>query len=205
MENDENPKTEPVAESSNAKSFVKKTRTVATIFGMLVAALIATFVGQYTKGYFQKNAAFKEFLSPDKSFSALLPQGPRESSKKINTPIGSIRTFAYNAKSKHHEFSIAYCDYPDSFVAATDPKQILAGAADGAVHNIQGKLLGETSIDMNGIPGTELKIETPQKMVLKSRIYFAGKRLFQIMAIGKPDHAFDKELTEVFDSFKIKG
>jgi hypothetical protein len=206
MENNDKPKKEQITESSPAENPPKKSQLKATIFGMLVAALIATIFGQFTKEYLHKNnGKMMPFVSPDKSFSATLPQGVKESRQRVKTPLGTIETFSYNAKSKYCDFAIAYCDYPDSFVAISGPAKILDGARDGAVHNVKGRLLGEAPVDLNGAPGREFNIETPQKMILKSRIYLAGRRLFQVMAIAKPDHAGDGKIAEVFDSFKING
>jgi hypothetical protein len=58
---------------------------------------------------------------------------------------------------------------------------------------------------MKGNPGRELKIEGPQKTIMKSRIYLVKKRMYQIMAVFNPEHAHDKKITEVFASFRING
>lgn len=192
---------EPKVEKKQGNS--KKT---ATAVGAIIAAIVAAVVGQLTTGFMQKDfAGLKEFKSPDNSFMVMLPKDVKEEKQAVNTQLGPIEYVSYSAKAKHQEFTIAYSDYPDSFVTATDPKVLLDGSRDGAVRNIQGTLLSETIIDMNGRPGRELRIEGPQKIILKSRIYLVGKRLYQIMAVSQPDHSFDKKIDEVFSSFKIQG
>jgi hypothetical protein len=192
---------EPEKEKRQTKS--KKKEPV--IAGAITAAIVAAVVGLLTTGFMQKDfAGLKEFKSPDNSFTVMLPKDVKEEKQAVNTQLGPIEFVSYNAKAKHQEFSIAYSDYPDSFVTATDPQILLDGSRDGALANIQGRLLSETIIDMNGHPGRELRIEGPQKLILKSRLYLVGNRLYQVMAVSKPDHSFDKKIEEVFLSFKIQ-
>lgn len=184
----------------------KKSKKTVTTVGAITAAVVAVVVGQLTTGFMQRDfAGLKEFNAPDRSFTVMLPGNVQEQKQTINTQLGPIEAYFYSAKAKHQAFTVAYSDYPDSFIAATDPKAMLDGSRDGAVRNIQGQLLSETLIDMKGNPGRELNIKGPQKMILKCRIYLVKKRLYQIMAVSNPDHAFDKKITEVFDSFKVNG
>lgn len=191
---------------SKSKKKPANSKKIATAVAAITAAIVAAVVGQLTTGFMQKDfSGLKEFKSPDNSFTVMLPKDVREEKQAVNTQLGPIEFLSYNAKAKHQQFTIAYSDYPDSFVAATDPKILLDGSRDGAVRNIQGTLLSETIIDLKGHAGRELRIEGPQKIVLKSRIYLVGKRLYQIMAVSEPDHSFDKKIDEVFSSFKING
>jgi hypothetical protein len=182
----------------------KNTKKTTATIGAITAAIVAAVVGQLTTGFMQNDfSGLKQFNSPDNSFTVMLPKAVKEEKQTVNTQIGPIEFLSYNAKAKHQEFGVAYSDYPASYITTTDPVTLLDGSRDGAVRNIQGNLLSETIINIKGHPGRELRIEGPQKMILKSRIYLVGNRLFQIMAISKPDHSFDKKIDEVFNSFKI--
>lgn len=199
-------KEEAFPSESKVEKKQTNTKKTATTIGAITTAIIAAFVGQLTTGFMQKDfTGLKEFKSPDNSFIVMLPKDVKEEKQSINTQLGPIELVSYYAKAKHQEFTIAYSDYPDSFITARDPNVLLDGSRDGAVKNIQGTLLSETIIDMNGHPGRELRIEGPQKIIMKSRIYLVGKRLYQIMTISKPDHSFDKKIEEVLSSFKIEG
>jgi hypothetical protein len=178
----------------------------ATIISAITAAIIAAITGLIVNGFMQKDfAPLKEFVAPDKSFAILLPVGVREQDQTVPTNIGPIKAYFFSAKAKYHQFTVGYSDYPDSFIAKSNPTAMLDGSRDGEIKNLQGKLLGEGVIDIQGHPGRELRIEGPQKLIIKSRIYLVGKRLYQIMAISKQDHARDKKITEVFGSFRIEG
>ncbi|MGA2506930.1 MAG: hypothetical protein ABSF80_05580 [Chitinispirillaceae bacterium] len=191
----------PAGSATGATS--KKSKITATMIGAITAAVV---VGQLTTGFMQRDfAGLKEFTAPDKSFTVMLPGDVQELKQAVNTKLGPIETCFYTAKAKHQDFTVAYSDFPDSFIAAADPRAMLDGSRDGAVRDIQGKLLGETFIDMKGNPGRELKIEGPQKTIMKSRIYLVKKRMYQIMAVSNSDHAYDKKITEVFGSFRING
>jgi hypothetical protein len=191
-------------ESKAQKKPVNSKKAAATI-GAITAAIVATVVGQLTTGFMQKDfSGLKEFSSPDNSFTIMLPKNVKEEKQTVNTQVGPIECLFYNAKAKYLDFTIACSEYPDSFVANKDPKILLDGSRDGAIRNIQGTLLTETFIDINGHPGRDLRIEGPQKAIIESRIYLVGKRLYQIMAISQPGHSFDKKIDEVFKSFKIR-
>ena len=176
----------------------------ATTISAIVAAVVAVVVAQLTTGFMQKDfSPLTEYKSPDHSFAVMLPKEVGEQEQTVNTQLGPIKMCIYSAKSKHQEFTVVYSDYPDSYVNTTGPAVILDGARDGAVRNIQGQLLSETLIELQGNPGRELKIEGPRKLIIRSRMYLVKNRLFQIMAISKPDHSFDKKIKDVFDSFRI--
>ena len=182
----------------------KPRNKTTTIVSAVVAAVAAVVAAQLTTGVLQKDfSKLTEFKSPDHSFVIMLPENVKAQEQTVNTQLGPIKMYMYNAKSKHQHFTVAQSDYPGSFVNSTDPKTILDGSRDGSVRNIQGQLLSETLIELQGHPGRELKIEGPNKIVIKSRIYLVKNRMFQIMALSKPDHSFDKKIQDVFDSFKI--
>ena len=190
----------------NGGTIAKKSKKTSTAVGAITAAVVAVVVGQLTTGFLHRDfAGLKEFNAPDKSFTVMLPKDVQNQKQTVNTQLGPIEVYLFSAKAKHQEFTVVYSDYPDSYIAATDPKAILDGSRDGAVRNIQGQLLGETLIEMKGHPGRELKIEGPQKMIIKTRIYLVKNRLYQVMAVSNPDHAYDKKITEVFESFKVNG
>jgi hypothetical protein len=194
------------ASSIKSEKRSTKSKKATTLIGVITAAIVAAVVGQLTNGFMQKDfAELKEFKSPDSSFTIMLPKGVKEGKQTVSTDIGTINFISYNVKAKHQEFTVAFSDYPDSYISTTDPQMLLDGSRDGAIGNIQGKLLKESFIHMNRHPGRELQIESPQKLILKSRIYLVGNRLYQIMAVSKPDHASDKEIEEVFNSFMING
>jgi hypothetical protein len=163
MENGSKPKGGAFPSESKSEKTPAKSKKTATAIGAIIAVITAVVVGQITTGLMQNDfSGLKEFKSPDKSFTVMLPKDVKEEKQAVNTQLGPIEFLSYNAKAKHQEFTIAYSDYPDSFITATDPKIVLDGSRDGAVRNIQGTLLSETIIDLNGHPVRELRIEGPQ-------------------------------------------
>jgi hypothetical protein len=194
------------AEVKTESKSKKNSKITATAVGAVTAAIIAAVTGHFTTGFMQKDfAGLKEFIAPNKSFTIMLPKNVKEQKQTINTKLGPIDVISYTATAKHHDFTVAFSEYPASFIAGSNPQTILDGSRDGAVRNIQGQLLTETLFDIKGHPGRELKIEGPQKMILHVRVYLVGNKLYQVMAISKPAFAYDKKIDEVFDSFKIKG
>ncbi|HEX3020720.1 MAG TPA: hypothetical protein VHP36_10480 [Chitinispirillaceae bacterium] len=187
------------------KHSLNSKKTTATIVA-IVTALVAAFAGQLKNDMIGRDFSnFKEFSSPDSSFTVMLPKDVKEQKQTANSQLGPMGLLSYIARVKHHEFSITYTDYPDSFITTADSKEFLDDAVEDAVRIVQGTLLSEGIVNLNGHPGREMRIEGPQKIIVESKIYLVGNRLYQIMAISEPGHSFDKEVYKMFSSFKIKG
>ena len=63
----------------------------------------------------------------------------------------------YMAGSSKAGCAVAYADYPAQLINSTDPQKILDGARNGAVTNVKGRLVSETSIDFHGLPAREVR------------------------------------------------
>jgi hypothetical protein len=184
----------------------KSTKKISVLIGAITVAIIAIIVGHLTTGFLQGDFEnLTKYSAPDKSFTLMLPKNVEETKQVVNTPLGPINIYFFEAKAKHHVFTVAFSDYPPSFIETNDTKTLLDGSRDGAVRNIQGQLLSETFIDFKGHSGRELRILGPQKIILKMRIYLVGNRLYQIMTVAEPDYVYDKIINTVFDSFKINS
>jgi len=190
--------------SSIDKSIHKNRKTVHTtvtaVVALIVACLTSAIISNLMRSDFTK---FEQFNSSEGSFSVFLPKKVIPSKETINTAAGPITACSFSAKAKHHQFMVAFSDYPENAIKSSTPELMLNGARNGSVRNIQGTLLSETFVTINGYPGRDLRIEGPQKTIIVTRLILANQRLYQVMILCRPDHSFDKIIDKVIQSFSI--
>ncbi len=100
-----------------------------------------------------QRSTWEEFSSSEGAFSILMPGAPTEHTNTVNTAVGPIDAYFFLLEQKDIAYMVGYSDYPDTVVQKTNPDAILEGARNGAVANVQGKLLKELIISLNGYPG----------------------------------------------------
>lgn len=153
-----------------------------------------------------QGSTWDEFTSSEGAFSILLPGVPTEQTKTVNTAVGPIDAHFFLLERKDVAYMVGYSDYPDTVVQKNNPDAILEAARNGAVANVQGKLLSELMVSLNGYPGRELKIEPAGgKGTIKAKIFMVGNRLYQVMVVTPREKAFSKNVRKCLDSFKLFG
>jgi len=101
---------------------------------------------------------------------------------------------------------VGYSDYPEALVEASDPATMLAGARDGAVSNVNGQLVSDAEITLNGYPGREFSAsvtQNGQEIVLRQRVYMVGNRLYQVVVIAPKGEENSTEVEDFFQSFRL--
>jgi len=83
-------------------------------------------------------------------------------------------------------------------------KLIFNNTRDNLAKSLNGKLLGEKELKVDGTAGgREFLVETPLFGVYRTRIYIVGDRLYQQILMAPKDVATGKDADKYFDSFKI--
>ena len=130
------------------------------LLGFFVIYAIGTVMAkvQTTKAPTSSNqtAGWKAFVSDDNSFTVQFPTEPNRESDIVNAPSGKVELIQYMSKSKDIMYAVMYGDYPRSALVGLTSEQLLDNARNGAVENVQGKLLSEVVILKANYPGREL-------------------------------------------------
>ena len=131
----------------------------AAIISLIIVALITvTLIWLFanrtnhqsdTQYEIQSDTVMARFTSPDNSFSVLLPGKVQEKKQSMSSEIGPVEIFTYSAKSKYHDYTIIYVDYPHFMVEEQGAEELLEGASYGTVMDNRGKLMTETAIDLD--------------------------------------------------------
>ena len=152
-----------------------------------------------------KLATFTEFRSDEGRFTVLMPGKPKAQNQVLDTPVGKVDMVMFTAGSNKAGCVVAYADYPAQLINTTDPQKTLDGARDGAVKNVNGRLVSETSIYFHGLPARDVRIEIPGKAFVTGRFILASPRFYELLFIAPTDTGREQDISKFFNSFTIDG
>jgi hypothetical protein len=172
------------------------------VAGAILGALIAMAILHYDDLLPHR---WQTYTAPDASFSIDLPGKPVVESVPI--PLDGGGSHAANMISveptQKTGYICAFFDKPD--LAKLSTEKALDSMRDGGLARIQGKVLWEKPITIQGHPGIELQARARGGLLVDMRLCLVGTRAYVIMAIARDDT--DREFKTVrrfFDSFKMK-
>jgi hypothetical protein len=153
----------------------------------------------------QPDAPWTELSPEDKAFTIQFPGTPVKQVEKIKTPTGTIDVISYALKPSKDRpaYLLSYSEFagqPDKLT----PQQRLDKAQAGALASTKGKLQSQKNFTLQGYPGRELLIATPEDQHLRTQIYVVGDRVYQLIVVGPADQVASKDADKFFDSFKLK-
>lgn len=146
---------------------------------------------------------WKPYNSAPGKFSIDFPGTPETRSQDITTRVGKVKMHLFQVAKGQSAFLVSYSDYPASAIKGSDPKKMLDGARDGAVSNVQGKLLSEKGMSIGGNPGRELKVEA-KGLSMTQRMFLVKNRLYQVLALVPIDRPNNPDVPRFLNSFKIR-
>ena len=130
-----------------------------------------------------------------------MPGEPKASNQTVETAVGPIEVILHILEVPEGAYLVNSTTIPPNAPAATIEER-LNGARDGAVKNSQGKLLTETKIKLGVNQGRELLIEQGSGLFVRARVFMAGKRLVQVVAVTKTKEP-TPDVTRFLDSLKL--
>ena len=148
----------------------------------------------------------QEFINQEGNFSIMSPLTLEESSQTVDTAAGPIEIHFFMADDGNSAYMVGYSDYPAEIVELSDPNEMLDGAAQGATANINGTLVSQNNISLDGHPGRELVLTATLEDVdatAKARIYLVGNRLYQVLALGAEGDISPEDMDAFLQSFKL--
>lgn len=151
------------------------------------------------------DANWREFTPEGERFSILLPRTPRETTETIETEMGTLDEHTLTVVYGDITYVVNYDDYPQSLMNANH-YAMLNAIRDGAVESVDGKLLSERAISINGYPGREIKVKissSPETAIMQVRIYIVRNRLYYIYTMAPEARASSPDIKKFQSSFKL--
>lgn len=153
------------------------------------------------------------FLLDEPSFSILFPKKPEAQVQSVKSAIGDLtmNINMYDGSKDNDEnflYGIITTEYPDSLINSDKKEKLAAffrGSVDGAVKNVQGKLLSEKDIEMNGFPGREARVDFQNGLaIILMRSYLVHNKMYILQTITETKKEGNASVLKFYNSFKLK-
>ena len=148
---------------------------------------------------------WKEFTSEEGRFSALFPGTPVRQVGKAEQGemyMYLLRTFA--------EYAVMYIEFPQPTIDTAHIKAMLDGGRDSGLASVEGRLLEEKDISLDGYTGRYHKVLAGTGHTLRSRTYVVGNRMYVVFIVMRDEGAppailkfHDETAAKFLDSFKL--
>jgi hypothetical protein len=148
---------------------------------------------------------WKEFASKEGRFKVLMPGTPKKDKAETESDFGKGVLHMNTAQAGKTIYGANYCDFPAK-IRKVPLKQVLDSSRDGAVANLEGKLVSEKDVRLGKqrVPGREIQIDVAGgKRLFRARVYLVEQRLYQVVVFGTKEAATSKETDKFLDSFKL--
>jgi len=154
-----------------------------------------------------------KYKSEDLAFTAIFPKEPKRTVQKVDTAVGELDMHmimhAPTEADDNAVYSVIRSDYPEEQFKDADAdynNNVLDGAVDGAVKNVQGKLIYDNKVKFNGYSGRSIKIEM-QGGFIYINAYLVENSMFitQVICLtGKDKNASIERFLNSFEIIKTK-
>src|SRR5439155_3293297 len=132
------------------------------------------------------------------------PGSPRSQNLSVPTAIGAVTANMVVLDSSDGAVGVMYADYPWTLIQQGNVDKMLDGARDGAVANVNGRLVEEKPISLLDAPGREYLIQIKETAFCRSRIYLVKNRLYIVQALGSKKRVQSKEAEKFLNSFEFQ-
>ena len=178
------------------------------VSGSQVAIIIVASLGSVLVAHYDELLPYRwqTYVAPDGMFSIEVPGKPTLESKQTTLEGGGTATFHFlniDAIGKS-AFTVAYVQRQNT----TDKTEgeVLESARDGSLRNVQGVLVKQNRINVQGYPALNVQAHARGNSFLDSRLVVAGDRLYIIMVVAPSGYARDlKNVQRFFDSLKLNA
>ncbi|WP_439630013.1 hypothetical protein [Gemmata sp.] len=157
----------------------------------------------------KKSGPMEEFDSKEWKFKAKFPGKPESKSQAAPIPGGGqVTMHMFSKEERNGAFVVGIGDLPlPDGMSPADVQNSLDGARKGAIDNVKGELQTSSPITLQGkYPGREFTAKVARgttDLLIRSRIFMAGKRQYQVMVMGDASFMSDARVTEFLDSFQV--
>jgi hypothetical protein len=142
------------------------------------------------------------------------PQKPESSVQTVSTAVGDLdlNIASYDAsKNGDGNFAFVFISsiYPDSVINSNKKdllKEFFRNSIDGAIKNVDGKLISEKEVELHGFPGREVKIDYGNGLaIIFLHLYLVKNNVYFIQTITRKDKEGNSDVTKFHQLFRLKN
>jgi hypothetical protein len=184
------------AEKQGAEGSLKEDRMKLIVSVLLVALALACLSCS-------REVDWLAFSSHEGGFMVEAPGILTERIASIQTMMGPVQFTTYVLEKDKVLYMVGYSDWPDSLVEK-GADELLDFAIQGAISNLKGRILRNTSIALGKYQGRELIVDQPTKNQEHAiRVYLVGSRMYQLSVVIPKRDEFKENRTRFLDGFRL--
>jgi hypothetical protein len=139
------------------------------------------------------------FSSTMDAFVALFPSPPSLESTSVNLAgAGSVSLRLYRVDEPQTQWLIGATDVAG---LALDRRRALSGARAAVVERSGGALAGERPVRIGPYDGLELRLERPDKAVVRARVCVTPRRIFEVIVMTTEEARRLPQIERFMESF----
>jgi hypothetical protein len=147
------------------------------------------------------------FTSGEGRFRVRLPEAPRIETQALLTEKGLIDLHIIFADDRDEAISYGVCysdlDAPTLPDGEHSVEAVLARAREAVAELLNGEVLEERPIELEGHPGRELMVRSRDRDAAVARVYCVRGRIFQVLAIGENVDPCQPPVRDFLESFRL--
>lgn len=152
--------------------------------------------------------AWQEYQSQVGRYSVLMPGRPSEQTQAVNSAVGPLDMHVSSVEDRSGAYLVMYVDYPADLIRSDQANEILDGAVQGAVANVNGQLVRQQNFPLGAVPGREIEFEAPAQgnqpaTRIKVRYFLTNDRLYQVMVVAQQSQGLLADTQKFLDSFNL--
>lgn len=145
---------------------------------------------------------WSEYRPEGGRYRVLMPGTPEVSTQPIALPDGrSVTMYQAAIETSSAAYLGTHVDYPADLVRRASPDTLLDNVRNGSSRGHT--LKGEQRLTIAGNPGREYVIARTNGVILVTRSFLVGNRLYQIIVAGRPGVEQAPETRRFLESFAL--
>ncbi len=146
---------------------------------------------------------WKEYAIHQGAFAISMPMPPLIEKHTVKTETGPIDTQIVLAKiGSSVAYAVVYCEYPQDALFCKAPEKYLNNAGDQMAREMNGTMISESPIRLDGFPGREIRMTLPNG-ILHLKLYAVGRRSYQVYAVSLDNNGSHFDAQKFLASFRL--
>lgn len=149
------------------------------------------------------SSEWKQYVYEEDGFAIAAPAEPGFRRATATVGPGEVEQHFYSVSLGDDSgwMAIAYTLDPAD---KRRPELILADKRDSALESVNGKLISEMPITLEGYLGLQVELES-EKYRARNRYYVIGRRMYELLSIAPMDKPIHRETDRFYRSFRLLG
>jgi hypothetical protein len=171
---------------------------------VVVGIAVAVWISRFTSGI--DAAEWKEVISKEDGFQALMPGTPRLEQQTQESPAGNMEMHKFSVQPKDKKELFMVVSFRFSGVVSRNlggKEKLLELGRQDILKASQGQIKSEKRIDLNGCPGLEIEVLPLKGAIVKARIFATENRLFEVCVHVPQFRLESQDIQKFLDSFQL--